>query len=342
MASNKSFSTSADKSIDFDIPLKMKLNLQNQEESFQKINDYDYNQMIRFFRQNERIKKYRKKLLVPIKKQNQRWKDNLERCKWQKEEMFQKQRDKLEKKMEERSAKASELIFLNRSSKEKEKKSKLATIELSKKKIKDNLEKFYEETEEKRLETEKKVTLKLNKRVKNQERNIISIRKKFEKLRVEAENRHNKNMSEIYREDEYKKQKNKELKFKQFQNWYFQMQALKKNHQKKKDNNSKAQENAQYVQKQIEQDKENQRLEIERKLHEAEARKEKILQEKQKKLMKEIEHSNALLEQTKANKENLNYFYRNLNRNLLDIQMSKIKKPIEKDFSMDLSKSIIQ
>lgn len=325
-----------------ELPMKVKISIQEQEGEFKKVNDYDYNQVLKQFRQVERIKKYRKKLLAPIKKQNSRWKDTLERSQDQKEEMIQRLKEKAEKKIAEKENRSASLKQNNQFERNMSKKNRIEKARSSQDKIKSNLNKFYEKFEKERLITEKIVGERLDKRAQNQIKNLSKIKKKFEEKRKSAEKRFDICITELENETKQKQEKTNENKLKQFQNWYFTMQSNKKKIIQKMDKQKTHKENAEYLQKTLEHKYEQQRLMTQQHLDNSERLRVANAEKKKKKIKEEIEKHKSLEKQTIQTKMNLIATNREIKKDLLKYQISKLAKSQEKDVSIDLNKSNLQ
>lgn len=321
-----------------DIPLKLKLNLLQQEEEFKKANEYDYKELRKFFDKKNLIRKFRKSMLSPIKKQNKRWKNNLERYKIQKEEQQKLLEKKLEDKMNTREDKANNLLNANNKSKLKSKQENLKLKLISRQKVKQSLDKYYANIEKQRLETEEKVLNKLKRREINQEHNINNIKEYFQSIRLKSENRFNKNIDLLLKENKEKVKKVEQLKKDQFYNCYNSMLKNRKTFKVLKNKNTKARENA--VRNQIEKDNifNEQRNQTDIKLKEAEDRRINIKKENDLKLKNIIDKNTELMNSAIERKALIkNNEKRNI-KELLYNQLNKLKKPIEKDFVHDLTK----
>lgn len=341
-----SYSLSKDSNSDLlcllELPLKVRMSIEEQEGEFKKVNDYDYNQVLKQFRQIERIKKHRKKLLAPIKKQNNRWKDTLERYQDQKEELLHKLKDKAEKKITEKQSRSTSLRQSNQKERFEFKKSRLEKSRTSQNKIKANLDKYYEKMEKERMVTEKIVSDRLDKRAQNQEMHLRKIKKTFEEKRKSAEKRFNVCITEIENENKQKNEKTSENKLKQFQNWYFTMQSNKKKNIQKMDKQKSHKENAEYLQKSLEHKHEEQRMLTQQHLDNSERIRLANAEKKKARFKEEIEKHQTLEKQTFQNKQNLVEMNREIKRDILKYQISKLAKSQEKDVSIDLNKSNLQ
>ena len=322
-----------------DIPLKLKLNLKDQEEDFKKANDYDYQELKKFFDKKELIKKHRKKLLSPIKKQNKRWKNNLERYKVQKEQLHKELEEKLEKKILNRFEKAENVININKGSKLKDKEERIQQTKKSQEKVKESLKKYYKAVEDERKEIEDKVSKKLNNRAIRQEKNLEQIKKTFENLRLKSEERFNSNIKIINKENRNKLIEAENQKKEQFFHWYNAMWNNKKNINLLKNKHELARNKALNNQLYKEKKYEEQRLNTDIKLKEAELRRIKIKEENDNKIKKEMEKNNQLLENALQRKAELDHAVRDENKGVLYVQINKIKRPVDKDLSCDLNKS---
>jgi len=304
------------KSNEIEIPAKLKLNLKHEEESLLRINDYEYKAVIKGFRQEERIRIYKKKQLVPIKKQNQIWKDNLERYKYKKSEMIEKKREELQEKIRHKDNKdkdnnknhneneysdlknsrkvttASETYSnmnkqskasyesnvnnLNSSNNEyNEDKDKDTYIDIQSKLLKNQI-KYKNQIESFRLNTEKTVFDRIQRRIQRKRNYEIRKKHKIKSIQSKIDKRHKENILNIRMKDEEKIKEFKESKIRQYENWFFQIERLKKERQKSIRKNKENKENFEFLIKKTEERKEKLKEEIEIHLKSSEERRNKV------------------------------------------------------------------
>lgn len=325
-----------------DIPRKVNFNLLYQLNEFQKTNEYDDKEAMKRFEQENRIDKYKKDLLKPIKLQNKRWIKNLAHVKVSKELQIEKRKAIIEDKMIKRDNKVNELLNLNKSLRSEQKLKRIKMTESSQQKIKENIDKYYEMVENERLITEDKVTHRLKERTQRQAQNIELIRLKFEQRNQNSEKRFEMSQNKLLSERKVKEKKDEEQKFENFMNWYFFFQEEKKKRQIKKLEKSSVRERCKFLQNELEEKLEKQRLETEQKMKKAEEKRRIKMMDKNKELHQKSEMQNKAIKDTLERKDHLLKENRHYNKEILRVQTSRILNGYEKDRSMDLNKSNIQ
>lgn len=326
----------------FDIPRKISFNLKYQENDFTNVNQYDFNQSIKKFEQHDRLMKFKKDMLRPIKKQNAKWRTNLIRCQFVKEDLLKKQKQKIQYKMNRKDEKMNDLFLLNTSLKSVEKNKKSKQSKVSKEKIKENLKIYYDKVEEDRLITESKVINILRKRQLKQIENIESIRDKFEKRNKSSEIKFRLNYQNILKENKIKEKQDQNQKFENFMKWYFFYQEEKKNLKNKNDKQKEIRKRCLELQKELENKYEHQRIQTDLTLkNSAEKRKNQIIQHYNE-LKQNIELENINIMETLKRKNNIVLKIRNENKENLKKQREKILNSYEKDKSIENNKKNIQ
>jgi len=339
---NKNLSTMNNNQTLIDIPNLIKLNLKTQVDLLKKSNNYDYDQVIKNFRKEERILKDKKKKLLPLRKKNLHWRDTAERYKTHREEDYIKRREQLEMKMLEREDKLKYRKDYKISEKGEEAVMKHLKVEDHNKKLKENLNNYKIKTEQERLNTEKIVDERLSKRA---ERQVLKLKEKqslFENKRLISEKRHDECRSELDKERNQKLKDFKLSKIDQFENWFYTMKALKQKYLKSSMKNKHNKENSKFTLIANEELKEKQRIEIEENLRSADERREKVLEEKNKKFKKECEKRQKNLQKTKINKANIDKFIDMNNKLILEGQTKMIINALDLQYRSDLNKSNIQ
>lgn len=325
-----------------DIPRKVNFNLVCQISEFEKANVYDDKEAMKRFEQENRILKYKKDLLKPIKQQNKRWLKNLAHVKESKEAQIEKRKAIIEEKMIKRDNKVNELLSLNQSIRSEQKMKRIKLAQSSQQKIKDNISKYYEKVEEERLLTEEKVTNRLKERTERQARNIEMIRQKFEERNKYSETRFDISQKRLLEDRMIKEKKDEEQKFENFMNWYFFFQEEKKKRKIKKQEKSAVQERNKHLQLELEERQEKQRLETESNLKLAEEKRRVKALEKNKELHEKSDKQNQAIKETLERKEKILEENREYNKDILRVQTSRIMNGYEKDRSMDINKCNIQ
>lgn len=367
---------------EIEIPTKLRLNIKHQEEELCRINDYDYSIVIKDFRQYERIKTYKKKLLVPIKKQNKIWKDNQERYKYKKEEINERRREELEKKMwmkekmeekgkedgedkvnnEYRELKNSRKVTAERQSYSSiNKQSKVSyrddyivknqniSNEESNEKIKDidskllkNQEKYKNQIEKFRLDTEKTVFERIKRRIQIKKQNENRKKKEIVKIHRNIEKRHKENMYQMKLKEDEKVEAYKGNKLKQYENWYFQIEKLKKERMKKIRKNKQNKENFEYLIKKTEEKNNKLKEEIELHLKSSEERRNRVFQRNQMMIEEKNMKRRELERKAMMNKLGIDENERKYREYVSKKQVDVLKSAMKMRFDVDLSRSAIQ
>lgn len=322
-----------------EIPKKLENSLSLQLDQFEKMNEYDYNEMLRSFRIEERKNNYKKDLIKPIKKQNLIWKQNLERYKEVKEELIEKQVEEVERKMLKKSDIINQKVKVNESSKQEEKQKRIEEYQQSKAKNKFNLQNFYDEQEKERLETQKELNLRLKLRSDRQADHINQIRQKFETKNKDSSTRFARSLNKIMEDQERLEREKKEEDFKRFENFYFNLIELKSKIKAKKNKQEWInQRNKELYAKMLE-DHENQRLATQEKIENSEIRRIKLAKEKNKKIVQSIKENIQKQEQAKERREFLRLERVLEDRDLLRMQTEKISRIVEKEDAMEQKRS---
>lgn len=327
---------------DLEIPRKIDFNLKYQLYDFEESNKYDLEQSMKKYEQESKIAKHRKKLLVPIKKQNKIWKRNVERCYEKRDELREQQKEKIQMKMDKRLEKINEILSIKKSEMSKDKERKLNAIKSSQIKIYENLEKYKIMTEKERLKTEEIVTKRLNERASRQIENIEKIRSDFHNRNTKSEKHILEGKEKVEIELINKAKEAEEHKFSNFMNWYFSYQKIKGEKKKKKDLHEKIQKRCQEQQREIAEKHEQQRLDTELNLKEAEKKRNEFKKRKHLELLKKANETNQIIEETNERKNELITEIRKKNKDVILFQTSRIMKSYEKDKSMKLNKCNIQ
>jgi len=321
-----------------EIPRKIDYNLKYQLSDFDFANKYDLDSTMKNFEKEDRIIKYKKDFIKPIKKQNKIWKRNLERCLEIKEENRENLIKSIVNKMKSKEKKTKDVLKAYKSERSKEKEKRLEVLRQSQEKIYENLNRFYKKMEEDRLETEVKVYEQLRKRSLRQAENIQRIKHKFEKKNKSSEKRFEMIHKKLLDERKRKEKEDEEKKFDNFSNWYFFFQGVRSQRKKIKSKQDQTRERAQELQKELDEKHEHQRLETENNLKLAEKKRLKQQSERKHFLMKKIEEDKIKFEKTKVNREFLVENNRQFAKDVMKLQTNRILESYQKDKSMALSK----